>query len=214
MRQNIIDEVSLDAAQYVSWQMVTWHEVATWFGQKLFGVVPQFDSAFSWEDNYSNLLGVVVAAKAIQHPYENFNDVMTVLLKEELQKLGSEPPEVARYATDQVKGKWYTKNHGLNMIMRNFSLGLKDGYVTPALVPGLFPLAKPVRYPVPNLALAKRYGFKVDLEITPRGGDWADRCLQAARRPKDSTIDPVTDLPVIMKTVEQQANQMGFQTAS
>jgi hypothetical protein len=214
-QKKIIDEVSLEAAQYVSWQMVSWHEVSTWFGMKLFGVVPQFQSAFSWEDNYSNLLGITLAGKAIRHPDQRFNDDMTVLLKDELNKLGPRSAEVARYASEKMRGKWYTGYFDVHMLLRSIDLGLNSGYVTPVLVPGICPNAKPVRYPIPKLEKTRGYGFTVNVEITPRGA-YGQRCLQAAHPDgrKDSTINPAVDLPAIMKHIEQEARQMGFTVAS
>jgi len=210
-QEKIIDDVSLEVAQHVSWQMVSWHEVSTWFGMKLFGVVPQFESAFSWEDNYSNLLGIILAAKAIRHPDHHFNDDMTILLKDELRKLGGRSADVADYAAQKMRGKWYTGYFDVQMMMRNLDLGLNDGYVTPVLVPGICPQAKPASYPIPKLDKSKRYGFKVNIKITPRGA-YGDRCLQAAHPngSMDSTINPAVDLPTIMKYIQQQAREMGF----
>ena len=51
---------------YMAYTMVTWHEILTWFGYKSVGIVPEYHSSFSWEDTYSNLLGTVLAARALR----------------------------------------------------------------------------------------------------------------------------------------------------
>jgi hypothetical protein len=212
-QQKIIDNVSLEAAQYVAWQMVTWHEVATWFGQKLFGVVPQFQSAFSWEDNYSNLLGVILAAKAIRHPDQNFNDDMTVLLKEELGKLGSRSADVAQYASEKMRGKWYTGYFDVHILKRNFDIGIDDGYVSPVLVPGMCVLAKPQSYPSPKLNTAKKYGFTVSVVVKPRGAV-AKHCRDIIYPDgRKGPVIPSIHLPIIMKQIKKEAVEMGFITS-
>lgn len=37
-QEKIIDEVSLEAAQYFTWYMVTWHETLTWMGLSFMGI--------------------------------------------------------------------------------------------------------------------------------------------------------------------------------
>ena len=209
-RKRVIDEVALDASQYCTWQMVSWHEVLTWFGQKAFVVVPQFQSAFSWEDSYSNLLGTILGAKAIRHPDTNFNDDMTAVLRDELKTLGCQPASVAYYASEKMRGKWFTGSVDVHILLRNFDLGLDDGYVSPCLVPDICPSAKPVRYPVPRMDIAKKYGFKFDLQVTGHGLA-NEQCLDAIYpNGNDGPIIPAKHMPILMKCIKAEAKDMGL----
>ena len=62
----IAKEVALAVGPYLAFTMTTWHEMLTWYGFKCIGPFPEFPSAFSWEDSYSNLLGTIVGAHALQ----------------------------------------------------------------------------------------------------------------------------------------------------
>jgi hypothetical protein len=209
-REKIIYELSLELAQYGTWYMVTWHEVLTWFGMKAFYVVPQFQSAFAWEDSYSNLLGAILGVKAIRHPNNEFNAAMTIVLKEELEKLGVQSSDVAHNASEKMRDKWFTGNVDVVILLRNLDIGADDGFVSPALVPDICPQAQPMKYPVPTLNTAKRYGFKVELEI--KSSDGATNCCRKIIYPdgKSGPILPAVHLPIIMKTVRRQAIEKGY----
>ena len=208
-RQRIIDDVSLELAQYFTWQMVSWHEVLTWFGMTFYGF-PQFNSAFSWEDNYSNLLGVTLGAKAIRHPCGNYNNAMTVCLKDELIKLGVQPASIAQESSEKMRGKWYTDGMSVNVFMRNMDLGLDDGYVSPVLVPDICPGAVPLPYQVPRLDTVAQHGLRVALAITCHGS--AGRHCLGLIYPdgQDGRINPAIHLGLIMQVARNEALARGF----
>jgi hypothetical protein len=58
-KERVAREVSRQLGQYLAYTAMTWHEILTWFGFKPKGYRSEFPSAFSWEDNYSNLLGTI-----------------------------------------------------------------------------------------------------------------------------------------------------------
>ena len=53
--------VAVPLAQWIAFQLSTWHEIATWFGWSALSIFPEEASAFSPEDLYSNLLGIRIA---------------------------------------------------------------------------------------------------------------------------------------------------------
>lgn len=208
-QKRILDEVSLEMSQYFAWQMVSWHEVLTWFGLTFYGL-PQFNSAFSWEDNYSNLLGIILGGRAAGDRSNNFNDAMTNNLKGELGKLGIQPASIAKSSSEKMRGKWFTDNKGVKVLMRNMDLGLDDGYVSPVLVPGICSDSLPLLYPVPRLKSAANYGFVVDLEIN-NSGSAGHRCLDIIYPDgRNGPIHPSKDLPAIMLVARNQAIEKGF----
>ena len=208
-RQRIIDEVSLELAQYFTWQMVSWHEVLTWFGMTFYGL-PQFNSAFSWEDNYSNLLGVVLGARAVRYQFGNYNDGMTIGLIVELRKLGIQPASIAKESSEKMRGRWFTDGMGVKVLMRNMDLGLDDGYVSPVLVPDICPESLPAPYRIPRLTSAAKYGFSVNLDIKCREAA-GHRCLDIIYPDgQDGRVHPSIHLQAIMQVARNQALEKGF----
>ena len=134
-KEKTADEVSLELSQYFTYTMVTWHEILTWFGFKTMAVLPEFPSAFSWEDNYSNLFGIRCGAMALQDKKHEYDEAMTIALKKGLEDLGVRSHTFAWNASESMRGKWWDGQIMVNLKERNMDIGLVDGYVTPTLVP-------------------------------------------------------------------------------
>jgi len=171
-RERIACELAINLGQYLAFTATTWHEIITWFGYKCVGVVPEFPSAFSWEDSFSNLLGTHIAAQALWDIHHTFDEAVTLAIERELKNLAVQPTQTAIYAAEKMRGRWFSGHimFLVSMKKRNFDIGVDDGYVTPTLVPSVCrctgAIAKP--YPVPTLDCLSQYGFSVKLEIEPR----------------------------------------------
>jgi hypothetical protein len=213
-KEKIASDVSVELAQYMIFTTTSWHEILTWFGFKCIGVFPEFPSAFSWEDSYSNLLGTIVAANAMKDTSHTYNEAMTIALNKEMEKLGIQSADVARKASQSVKGKWYTgeTEYLVDMKRRNFDIGLKDGYVTPTLVPNVPECvgAEPVSYPVPNPDVASKYGIKFTLEVEPHEWESGKILSIVPDKVKNKRIVPAETLPAIMDYVEKDAVKKGY----
>jgi hypothetical protein len=209
-KDKIADEVSLELSQYFTYTMVTWHEILTWFGFKTMAIVPEFPSAFSWEDNYSNLFGIGVGAQALQDKEHNYDEAMTIALKRELENLGIQSRSFAWNASEKMRGKWWTGQIMVDMKERNMDIGLVDGYVTPTLVPGVCDDAKPQSLPAPNTRLAEKYGFSIHLEIEPH--EWESGQILKIVHPdkKSRQILVPTDMLVVLEYVKQDALKRGY----
>jgi len=170
-RSAVAREVAFAVGPYLTFTMATWHEMVTWFGFRSAGLPSEFPSAFSWEDSYSNLLGTIVAVQALQDSRHSYNQAVAIAIDKEMQKLGIQPVGVTKRASELIKNDWYTGNTVLfvDIKMRNFDIGLGDGYITPTLVPGVgeCPDAEPLSYPVPTLDALAEHGFALSLEIEP-----------------------------------------------
>jgi hypothetical protein len=212
-KRRIADEVALELSRYFAYTMVTWHEVLTWFGYKSTGVFPEFPSAFSWEDTYSNLVGTRLGAQAVEDDERDFDDAMTLAIKQELVNLGVQSHQTARMASEKVKGKWWEITPFVvfvEMRQRNMDIGLVDGFVTPMLVPGVCDDAKPQSYPVPCLAVLSKYGFTMKLEIQPKEFE-KDKILRVVYPDGNGKrIRPCQHFPLIMDYIEKQAVSMGY----
>lgn len=97
----------------IAYDLSVWHEIATWFGTSYLPFVPERYSSFSVEDNYSNLLGVILGIEAVKSdlPYE---EAMTKLLYQKLLKLKVVESEEATYeAMKSVENLWWTNQKKL-----------------------------------------------------------------------------------------------------
>jgi hypothetical protein len=210
-RAVIAEEVAMALAPHLAFTMTTWHEILTWFGFKCIGLATEFPSAFSWEDSFSNLLGTIVAVRALEDTERRYDKALAIALNEEMARLGIQPASVAKRASQQVKGEWFTGSalFFVDVKRRNFDIGLDDGMVTPTLLQGVEPCAgvKSVSYPVPTLDALAEHGFSVELEIEPR--EWERNAILAVAYPDAETrrkrIDPSEHLPRIMDHVRRDA---------
>ena len=170
-KDRIVKDVSVRLAEYGAYVGTMWHEMLTWFGYKSLGLWSEFQSAFAWEDTFSDLFGTYMAGKALRDAEHDYDEAMTIALDRELAELDAQPKQVAVHASKSVAGQWFSGDFAwMNMKARNFDIGVDDGYITPWLVPGLAQCqgAKPRPYPAPNLDAIRQHGFKVKFELDPR----------------------------------------------
>ena len=183
VRDETATEVAIDLASYLAFTVSAWHEMLTWFGYKGAGFYPEYVSAFSWEDCYSNALGCRIAAAALRDPSREFSEAVTLLLDGELARLGVRPKPAAWTAGRAVYGSWFTGNYfWYHLVKRNFDIGLDDGAITPWLVPGMSGCdqLQPVDCPVPTLAFLRQHGFAITFEIEPREWERTKKLSQNA----------------------------------
>jgi hypothetical protein len=205
-KDKVINEVAFSTAPYLALTATTWHEILTWFGVHFAGFEPEFNSAFSWEDTYSNLVGTRLGVVAVQDNSRSFDDAMTIAIDAKLRKLGVQPKATAIYASDKVRGRWYSGNFVPDTKMRNFDIGL-SGSITPTLVPGIAACdGQPLTLPAPTTKTLKRYGFSMYHEIKPNVFEQG-RIFKAAQSKK---IVPKKHYPIIMEYIKKQAKAMGY----
>ena len=209
-KEKIADEVSLELSQYFTYTMATWHEILTWFGFKTMAVLPEFPSALSWEDNYSNLVGTRLGAEAVQDTQHDYDEAMTIALKKELEYLGIQSSRTARDASLKMRGKWWTGTVLVDMRERNMDIGLIDGNVTPTLVPGACDDAKPQSYPLPTLKTLAKYGFTMSLEIEPHEWESGQILKIVYQDGKGKRIQPPIHFPVVMDYLRKDALKRGY----
>lgn len=202
-------EAALVVGPYLAYTMTTWHEILTWFGFKCIGLFPEFPSAFSWEDSYSNLLGTIVAARALDDSEHTYNQAVKIVLDEEMRKLAIQPARVAKQASESVRGGWFTGNimFCVDMKQRNCDIGLDDGFVTPTLVPGVSACrdTEPASYPVPKLDGLAKYGFSMTLEIEPHEWERGKILRIAHGNQPGKRIRPADHFAVIMDHIRREA---------
>ena len=213
-KNHIIDELSLELGQYLTFKMTTWHEILTWYGYKCMWILPETPSAFSWEDIYSNLLGTRLAAQAIADTAHNYDEAMTIAINNELEFLGLQSANTAKKAAAKMNNKWYKGLVLVDMKQRNMDTGLDDGYVSPMLTGDMpqCPDVQPQPYPAPTLEKFTAYGFTIKVEIEPREFE-KDKILKLVY-PEGSgkRIDIQNHLPIILDAVKKEAIDKGYNT--
>lgn len=96
-------------AQRISHEMSVWHEIRTYFGVPTFWPIHEKQSAFSPEDNYSNLLGTFVGYRALKRKGD-FLSNMNLEIEELLKSYDPvQSSEETRTAMDDVRGLWWRK---------------------------------------------------------------------------------------------------------
>jgi len=169
-REHLAYRLSVDLGQYLTFTGLTWHEIITWFGYKSRGIVSEYPSAFTWEDIFSNLFGTHIAGLALKDTQYTYNEAITRILDNELQRLEDQPGHISKSAAQSVRGSWFTMKFFFTVMKkRNFDLGLDDGFVTPTLIPSVCGCegAQAEPLPIPNLNRLSDHGFSVTLEIEP-----------------------------------------------
>lgn len=208
-KEALARETAIELAQYLAFMCSTWHEILTWFGYKGAGIWPEYQSAFSWEDNYSNLLGCRIGAAALRDPDRDFEKAVTGLLEAELQALGVQPKHIARQAAESVRNWWFTGSlWSCRIIKRHFDIGLADRIVTPWLIPDLAECdgAMPQEYPAPTLSGVEQRSFSICFEIEPK--EWErKKILRIVRGDNERTerIEPTRHFDAIIECIRGQA---------
>jgi len=98
-------------AQWLSFQLSIWHEIATWYGYASIATWPEKISAFSPEDLYSNLLGIKLAGGISllreNNDEESYNKAMDAWIAMTLERLRAVPKTSATQAMRSVAGIWW-----------------------------------------------------------------------------------------------------------
>ena len=125
------EEIAIRLAQWATIHLAIWHETATWYGWSSWGMFPETASAFSPEDIYSDLVGVLLASELIREDLADneaqYNAAMNVAFPEVLRRLGGAPVNVTRAAIFSVDGRWWDSHRLLPdkevVIRRSFDIG-------------------------------------------------------------------------------------------
>lgn len=206
-KEDIARQAALIIAPFVGFNSMVWHEMLTWKGTHFMLFEPEFTSAFSWDDLYSDLTGALLATQAVRDGHVDvgdYNAAMTRLIEQEFRQLQVVPKAKTVEITESVRGSWYG---GGKLMKRNMDTGLDDGYVTPSIIPG-YTEEEPVSREMPTLNGLDELGIKV--KYTIRSAYIENGKLKKIAGTKDN-VEPVKDYPRIMENIEAEAiNKYGY----
>jgi hypothetical protein len=200
-KDRIAHEAALIIAPVVAYNSTLWHEMITWKGTHFMLIEPEHTSAFSWDDLYSNLMGVELAMRAIKDGHtanSDYDRAMTKLIEKELERLQVVPRSKAIEITESVRGSW----HGNGKLMkRNMDAGYDDGKVTPSIIPGYCD-QPPISRIMPTFDGLDKLGITVKYTIS-------SVYLENGKLKKiagtKTAVEPTQHFPTIMKNIEAEA---------
>ncbi|MCA9275853.1 MAG: DUF4056 domain-containing protein [Phycisphaerales bacterium] len=132
-RERVGKELAIRLAERIAFDVMTWHEILTWYGYKSTLVIPEKNSAFTYDDVPSHALGVQLAAAALRSGGD-YDQEMTLGLDRALDELGAVDEEVESEVIQRVEDDWWTTLGGPKR--RLLDIGLGDGIVEPWVVEG------------------------------------------------------------------------------
>jgi hypothetical protein len=111
------DAIIIDLAQWMSHQVMAWHEIAQYYGWSIVSIYPEQVSGFSPEDIYSNAVGLALIedfdiAESLASE-KIYNRRVDEVLDRKLAALQPVPKEVAVDAVRSVDGVWWSSKRRL-----------------------------------------------------------------------------------------------------
>jgi Protein of unknown function (DUF4056) len=134
-RRSAQERASRIAAQRIAYLAMTWHEVATWFGERIIPLIPEDRSSFTYDDTIAHVIGVQLGGNAIamvtQGEADDFDAAMTIVLEGEMQRLGALSADQTYKAALAVQGRWWS---GESCIKRQLATGLDEAFMVPWVI--------------------------------------------------------------------------------
>ncbi len=203
---------SLALAQRIAYQLSVVHEITSWYDVSTFSAISEKVSAFSPEDNYSNLLGTYVGREAALStlPYD---ESVTAAIRAALTRLGAVSIADSRAAFESTDGAWWDRTKILpdpNVTKRrNLEWGPErvapwrvagppascaESAKAPALV-----LEVPSVDPVSGAPLASLYDLELHMDRArlPKGFPF----------PRESDVLTPADLPALIESVRAEIHR-------
>jgi hypothetical protein len=202
-QKNLADKVTLRAGQWIAYEMMTWHELATWFGYCTVPFIDEKPSAFSYDDIISHVVGLrisdaVLTAQAAQ----TFDQAVTLALREQLAELGAVSPKQTDAAAAAVEGVWWTNGRPLR---RQVDVG-EGGVVSPWLISALTEGKEgaPNEFQLPRLDDVDGMDFSSFVSVAVEPRILAAIAMRAQLPARPQLFDVERDFPALIAVVRSQ----------
>jgi hypothetical protein len=216
-------ELAIRLAQRVALDMCTWHEIITWYGYQALPPVPERQSAFSYDDATSHMIGVEIAGTALRRlPLEKheaaglYEQLLTELLTRELRRLGAVDAASTRRAALAVRDTWWDGDD--HILRRRLLYAGCDGEVLrpwlvelePQSQDGAFFTPPPVHWACPSLADVGGRDCRdiVTIEIEPN--IWEGERIRRDLVLSDGRLLPKRDFPRLIAIILAREREQGM----
>lgn len=195
-----------EAGEVMSWTAMTWHEVASYFGYKATLLLPEDQSAFTYDDGVSHLVGIEVARAALGEAglddARAFEQAATRELNRQMQRLEAVRPKEMRKAIQAVKGEWWSAT---GPALRHLDMGWSTQRVRPWIVPGYESQQGPIVFETPGFAYESSEGVTLTMRLDPKILEAGS--IRAAIRTDRQLLDPQTDLAAAAAYIARDVGQ-------
>lgn len=210
-------ELAVALAQWLTFQISTWHEIATWYGFSSMATWPEKMSAFTPEDLYSNMVGIKLAGGIISSrdgsDEIDYNNSMNAWMTVAFKRMQATTRSSAKAAMYSVDGRWWDSAQRVPewklVTRRNFETGptLKPWLVSAASAPepepsiGCDNAGPPLRLRNPSSFEGVRFDHDATLEID------VDDTVAASAFPfphRKSRRVTQTDFPAIIEQIRRE----------
>jgi hypothetical protein len=195
------------AGACVIYDLMTWHEIITWFGYKSTYVWSEKPSAFTYEDTVSNLVGVDVF-EAI--PGDATQQKLATSLRGVLDHLGLVDRQAASRAVRSVKGTWWKP---MLYTRRMLEIGQNGAAIRPWLVPGTRDDLHDERGPVAFIDPCSKMPGSYSLRIVP--SYWTIHRIRRSAPATPRVIDTARDFDTLVDVIRREVkSQLGADATS
>jgi hypothetical protein len=146
-RQETVREASIEIAHYVVFHLMTWHEIATWFGYGRSWIWTEKPSAFTYDDTMSHVVGWRAADLALRNTTGNWDRDATRGLEMALAEVEVVSKAEAAAAVTSVENRWWRRGVCLK---RMIDIGEREGMIYPWLVAAPEGVERPQAFAVPE----------------------------------------------------------------
>jgi hypothetical protein len=224
-RQDLAHLASVKIAQYVIFHAGNWHEILTWYGHSSVILFSEYSSAFSWDDTFSNMMGIHLVGDILLDKKYNYNKEMTIAIQSEMESLEMFSRRESISITKTVKGSWYSgwvpgimeKSNVpgiLKILYRGFDIGNLDGVINPKTIPYIIECTdeKHPGYRRPTLEEANQYGFTFMMEIEPKELIHMKilKIVHGSIAEQGMRIKPDIEIPIIMDKIKEESLERGY----
>jgi hypothetical protein len=166
-REDLIEELSLRAAERLAVCIVTWHEIATWYGYQTVPGVPEHWSAFTWDDTAAHIIGANIGGRVLRDRADDWDLAVTDALDSRLKELEVVSREEQARAIQLVRDRWWK---GWSPIRRDLDVGLGRRFKVPWIVEELGTNAAVLSLPTLDDVHRRDLRGMIRLRITPSRG--------------------------------------------
>lgn len=224
-KQNLSHLASVKIAQYVIFHAGNWHEILTWYGHRSVILFSEYTSAFSWEDAFSNMMGIHLVGDILLDKEDDYDKAMTIAIQSEMESFEMFSRRESISITKTVKGKWYSgwvpgimdKSDfpgTMKMLYRGFDIGDMDGVINPKVISSIEECTykKHQGYMRPTLEEANQYGFTFMMEIEPKEliSMKILTIVHGSKSEKGMRIKPDIEIPIIIDKMKEESLERGY----